>query len=75
MYPFVRFAKEALKYRNAPKLGLLETHVSYHRCWPWDLDPWIELNNGRTLTLYDLGVSRWQCAQGLQACCAATDGA
>ena len=24
-------------------------------CWPWDLDPWIELNNGRTLTLFDLG--------------------
>ena len=22
---------------------------------PWDLDPWAELNNGRTLTLYDLG--------------------
>ncbi|MBR3369315.1 MAG: acyl-CoA thioesterase [Rhodobacteraceae bacterium] len=55
MYPFLRFAKETLKYRNAPKLGLLETHVSHHRCWPWDLDPWIELNNGRTLTLYDLG--------------------
>ena len=30
-------------------------HVSHHTCWPWDLDPWIELNNGRTLTLYDLG--------------------
>ena len=22
---------------------------------PWDIDPWRELNNGRTLTLYDLG--------------------
>ena len=55
MYPLIRFAKEVLKFRNAPKLGPLETHVSTHRCWPWDLDPWIELNNGRTLTLYDLG--------------------
>ncbi len=55
MYPFVRFGKEMLKFRKAPKLGLCETHVSHHRCWPWDLDPWIELNNGRTLTLYDLG--------------------
>lgn len=55
MYPFVRFAKEMLKYRKAPRLGLLDTHVSHHRCWPWDLDPWMELNNGRTLTLYDLG--------------------
>ncbi|MCC5955976.1 MAG: acyl-CoA thioesterase [Natronohydrobacter sp.] len=55
MYPIFRFLKEILKFRNAPALGLLETHVSHHRCWPWDLDPWIELNNGRTLTLYDLG--------------------
>ena len=55
MYPFIRFAKEMLKYRNAPRLGPLDAHVSAHRCWPWDLDPWIELNNGRTLTLYDLG--------------------
>ena len=29
--------------------------MSHHLCWPWDLDLWIELNNGRTLTLYDLG--------------------
>jgi len=32
-----------------------DLHISHHRCWPWDLDPWVELNNGRTLTLYDLG--------------------
>jgi acyl-CoA thioesterase FadM len=55
MYPFFRFAKEMIKFRNAPPLGICDTHVSHHRCWPWDLDPWIELNNGRTLTLYDLG--------------------
>lgn len=55
MYPIFRFLKEIFKFRNAPALGLTETHISHHRCWPWDLDPWIELNNGRTLTLYDLG--------------------
>jgi acyl-CoA thioesterase FadM len=55
MYPMLRFAKEMLKFRHAPRIGLLDAHVSTHRCWPWDLDPWIELNNGRTLTLYDLG--------------------
>ncbi len=38
-----------------PKLGLFDTHVSQITCWPWDLDPWVELNNGRTLTLFDLG--------------------
>lgn len=55
MYPLIRFVKEMVKFRNAPKLGVMDAHVSTHMCWPWDLDPWIELNNGRTLTLYDLG--------------------
>ena len=55
MYPYLRLAKEILKYRTAPRLPLLGTHVSHHICWPWDLDPWNELNNGRTLTIYDLG--------------------
>ena len=55
MYPLIRFAKELAKFRNAERLPPTGTHVSTHICWPWDLDPWIELNNGRTLTLYDLG--------------------
>ena len=54
MYPYLRIVKEALKFRNAP-LGPLDTHISHHLCWPQDIDPWMELNNGRTLTLYDLG--------------------
>lgn len=55
MYPFLRLAKEFWVHRNAPDLGLFQTHVSQHICWPHDLDVWLELNNGRTLTLYDLG--------------------
>ena len=55
MYPFVRMAKELFKYRHAPALDVTGTHVSTHVIWPWDLDPWRELNNGRTLTLFDLG--------------------
>lgn len=55
MYPFLRLAKEFAVHRNAPPLPFLGTHVSHHICWPWDLDLWAELNNGRTLTLYDLG--------------------
>lgn len=55
MYPFLRMVKETWANRNAPPLGLTGTHVSHHICWPWDLDIWMELNNGRTLTLYDLG--------------------
>ena len=55
MYPFLRMFKEMARARRMPELGLFDTHVSHHICWPWDLDPWVELNNGRTLTLYDLG--------------------
>ncbi len=55
MYPYLRMWNEMRKFRRAPKLGLLDSHISTHRVWPQDLDPWRELNNGRTLTLFDLG--------------------
>jgi acyl-CoA thioesterase FadM len=55
MYPFLRMAAVIFRNRNAAALPLLGTHVSHHRCWPWDIDPWMELNNGRTLTLFDMG--------------------
>ena len=55
MYPFIRMAYHIAKHTNAPALTLDEPHISHHRCWPVDLDLWRELNNGRTLTLYDLG--------------------
>ena len=55
MFPFIRFAKDLLIARRMPPLAMGETHVSYHICWPWDVDMFLELNNGRTLTLYDLG--------------------
>lgn len=55
MYPIFRLAKELFKHRKPDGLGIFNTHVSHHICWPWDLDLWMELNNGRTLTLYDLG--------------------
>ncbi len=54
MYPFVRLAKELVLAKRAGPLGLWDTHVSYTRCWPWDIDFAMELNNGRTLTLMDL---------------------
>lgn len=55
MYPFIRMIKEMVKYAKAEPLPVDGTHISHHRCWPWDIDLWRELNNGRTLTLYDLG--------------------
>ncbi|MFY0682184.1 MAG: acyl-CoA thioesterase [Thalassovita sp.] len=55
MYPYLRLVKEFIKFRNAPALPYDGTHVSQHMCLPWDIDPFMELNNGRTLTLLDLG--------------------
>ncbi|MXU64060.1 acyl-CoA thioesterase [Oceanomicrobium pacificus] len=55
MYPLIRFATELWLARKEEPLPLDGTHVSTHRCMPWDIDIWGELNNGRTLTLFDLG--------------------
>ncbi|MCL6282402.1 thioesterase family protein [Ruegeria sp. 2012CJ41-6] len=55
MFPIVRLVKDMLIANRMEPLDLTETHISTHICWPWDLDIWLELNNGRAMTLYDLG--------------------
>lgn len=55
MYPFIRMMAVLFKARRAPRVQPFDTLISHHICMPWDIDPWMELNNGRTLTLYDLG--------------------
>jgi acyl-CoA thioesterase FadM len=56
MFPFIRLFKEIMIARRLPPLaGFGDIHTSHHICWPWDIDMFGELNNGRTLTLYDLG--------------------
>ena len=55
MYPYFRMLKEIVRQNFLKKIQLSEVHTYYTLCWPVDLDPWRELNNGRTLTLYDLG--------------------
>ena len=55
MYPIFRLVKEYVKFRDATPIDFLEVHESSHICWPWDLDIWMELNNGRTMTIMDLG--------------------
>lgn len=54
MYPFIRMGVDLALFARAPRLGVFDTHVTTHRIWPWDLDMFAELNNGRTLTLYDV---------------------
>ena len=55
MYPVIRLIAQLVKHRKDPPMPVTGTHVSHHMCLPWDIDIWMELNNGRTLTLYDLG--------------------
>jgi acyl-CoA thioesterase FadM len=54
MYPYLRLGLELVLARRAPPLPLGGVHVTRLTCRPGDIDPWGELNNGRTLTLYDL---------------------
>ncbi len=55
MYPFVRSAMVVLSERRKSPLGVFDTHRMTMRCLPWDADMYIEMNNGRIPTLYDLG--------------------
>lgn len=67
MYPFVRLALVARAARRRPPLpldGLSELSLT---CWPWDLDMFREMNNGRVLTLYDLGRFDQSIRSGLTA--------
>ena len=56
MFPFVRILKDMFFASRLPPLeNLTDTHISQHICWPHDLDFWLELNNGRAQSLYDIG--------------------
>lgn len=55
MYPYLRMIWGWQRAKSLPKMNIEDIHVSHHRCWPQDIDLWMELNNGRTLTMYDLG--------------------
>ena len=55
MYPIIRVLKEVLRAKRMPPLDALGAHVSYHRCWPHDLDVYLEMNNGRILSILDIG--------------------
>ncbi len=54
MYPVGRILGEIWRIRKQPKLAPFAQHSTQIRIYPWDLDFFFELNNGRTLTLYDI---------------------
>lgn len=55
MYPLFRLIGTIVKNRKASGICLSDTHFERVRIWPWDIDMFMELNNGRLLTLMDLG--------------------
>ncbi len=55
MYPFIRLAVVGAAARRKPPLAVEDVATLRLTCWPWDLDMFAEMNNGRVLTLYDLG--------------------
>jgi len=55
MYPLIRLAKISLTSSKRPPLGPDDTGTLDMIVWPWDCDVFVEMNNGRHLTLYDLG--------------------
>lgn len=67
MYPLLRYAYHQRQARRMGPLQPFAQHVVTTRVMPWDIDPFWELNNGRTLTLYDLGRLALYTRLGLEA--------
>ncbi|MEZ4664537.1 MAG: hypothetical protein R2911_43950 [Caldilineaceae bacterium] len=55
MYPLIRFTNVVIKALTSKPLAADAVCETTLRCMPWDIDLFLELNNGRVLTLYDLG--------------------
>lgn len=55
MYPVVRLFSMFIRSSRAATISLVDVSEYSFICRPWDVDMFLELNNGRVLTLYDLG--------------------
>lgn len=54
MYPFFRLIKTLIHSKQERLTYLSQDSIQFH-CRPWDLDIFREMNNGRMITLFDLG--------------------
>ena len=57
MYPFLRLTRVIIQGLFEPKIAInsKETNEIKLMVMPQDIDPFLELNNGRYVTLLDLG--------------------
>ena len=58
MYPYARAAARLFGASRKSRLGFFDEITTHHRAWPTDTDIFGELNNGRILTLFEMG--RWE---------------
>ena len=69
MYPFIRYASTiahaALQAKRGRTLTFKDTSEIHFRCRLSDIDNFLEMNNGRVLTLYDLGRTDFAVRSGL----------
>ncbi len=55
MYPFIRLLTTSIRAAKAGTVEVGEVCENGIICMPWDIDMFLEMNNGRVLTIYDLG--------------------
>ena len=55
MYPIIRFITTSIHAFRSDRISIDEVAETVFRIRPWDIDMFLEVNNGRILTLYDLG--------------------
>ena len=69
MYPFIRYtstiARAALQVKKGNTLTFKDTSEISFRCRLTDIDNFLEMNNGRVLTLFDMGRTDFAVRSGL----------
>ena len=65
MYPLVRLLTTCTHALLSDSINFDAVCETTIRCRPWDIDMFLEVNNGRILTLYDLGRFDFSIRMGL----------
>ena len=65
MYPWLRLIGVGSSALKQPRIGLFDTTRVKLRVWPDDIDGNLHVNNGRYLTLADLGSITWFLRSGV----------
>jgi len=65
MYPWLRLLRVALSLIGQHRVDLMATTCVRMRVWPNDLDFNLHVNNGRYLSLADIGRIHWSARTGL----------